>query len=169
MYEKYIENKKDLICGLTVIAFTSIGAWGIVTDDYLMEEDYGADPGPSLVPIMLLCVLGLLGLNMTTKACYNILKNSNRVTKIPSNTDNWHAYLIPLTFVCTMFFYTWIIEIIGFIWVTLGFTLLWIFSIGIHDNGRPTKKEILLYIVYSVTMTLFIYYIFVHLIMVQLP
>ena len=169
MLEEYIENKKDLICGLTVMAFTLIGTWGIVTDDFLMEEDYGADPGPSLVPIMLLCVLGLLGIHMTTKACYYILKNSNRVTKIPSITENWITFLIPLTFVCTMFFYTWIIEIIGFIWVTLGFTLLWIFSIGIHDNGRPTKKDILLYIVYSVTMTLFIYYIFVHLIMVQLP
>ena len=161
MLKEYIENKKDLICGLTVIAFTSIGTWGIVTDDFLMEEDYGADPGPSLVPIMLLCVLGLLGIHMTTKACYYILKNSNRVTKIPSITENWITFLIPLTFVCTMFFYTWIIEIIGFIWVTLGFTLLWIFSIGIHDNGRPTKKDILLYIVYSVTMTLFIYYIFI--------
>ena len=169
MLKEYIENKKDLICGLTVIAFTSIGTWGIVTDDFLMEEDYGADPGPSLVPIMLLCVLGLLGIHMTTKACYYILKNSKRVTKIPSITENWITFLIPLTFVCTMFFYTWIIEIIGFIWVTLGFTLLWIFSIGIHDNGRPTIKEILLYIVYSVAMTLFIYYIFVHLIMVQLP
>ena len=76
MLKEYIENKKDLICGLTVIAFTSIGTWGIVTDDFLMEEDYGADPGPSLVPIMLLCVLGLLGIHMTTKACYYILKNS---------------------------------------------------------------------------------------------
>ena len=169
MLKEYIENKKDLICGLTVIAFTSIGTWGIVTDDYLMEEDYGADPGPSLVPIMLLCVLGLLGIHMTTKACYYILKNSKRVTKIPSITENWITFLIPLTFVCTMFFYTWIIEIIGFIWVTLGFTLLWIFTIGIHDNGLPTKKDILLYFVYSVAMTFFIYYIFVHLIMVQLP
>ena len=169
MLKEYIENKKDLICGLTDIAFTSIGTWGIVTDEFLMEEDYGADPGPSLVPIMLLCVLGLLGIHMTTKACYYILKNSNRVTKIPSITENWITFLIPLTFVCTMFFYTWIIEIIGFIWVTLGFTLLWIFTIGIHDNGLPTKKDILLYFVYSVAMTLFIYYIFVHLIMVQLP
>ena len=169
MLKEYIENKKDLICGLTVIAFTSIGMWGIVTDEFLMEEDYGADPGPSLVPIMLLCVLGLLGIHMTTKACYYILKNSNRVTKIPSITENWITFLIPLTFVCTMFFYTWIIEIIGFIWVTLGFTLLWIFTIGIHDNGLPTKKDTLLYFVYSVAMTFFIYYIFVHLIMVQLP
>jgi len=169
MLKEYIENKKDLICGLTVIAFTSIGTWGIVTDDFLMEEDYGADPGPSLVPIMLLCVLGLLGIHMTTKACYYILKNSKRVTKIPSITENWITFLIPLTFVCTMFFYTWIIEIIGFIWVTLGFTLLWIFTIGIHDNGLPTKKDTLLYFVYSVAMTFFIYYIFVHLIMVQLP
>ncbi|MCS5653495.1 MAG: tripartite tricarboxylate transporter TctB family protein [Candidatus Marinimicrobia bacterium] len=169
MLEEYIKNKKDLICGLTVMAFTLIGTWGIVTDDFLMEEDYGADPGPSLVPIMLLCVLGLLGIHMTTKACYYILKNSNRVTKIPSITENWITFLIPLTFVCTMFFYTWIIEIIGFIWVTLGFTLLWIFTIGIHDNGQPTKKDILLYFVYSVAMTFFIYYIFVHLIMVQLP
>ncbi len=151
------------------MAFTLIGTWGIVTDDFLMEEDYGADPGPSLVPIMLLCVLGLLGIHMTTKACYYILKNSNRVTKIPSITENWITFLIPLTFVCTMFFYTWIIEIIGFIWGTLGFTLLWIFTIGIHDNGLPTKKDILLYFVYSVAMTFFIYYIFVHLIMVQLP
>ena len=169
MLEEYIKNKKDLICGLTVMAFTLIGTWGIVTDDFLMEEDYGADPGPSLVPIILLCVLGLLGIHMTTKACYYILKNSNRVTKIPSITENWITFLIPLTFVCTMFFYTWIIEIIGFIWVTLGFTLLWIFTIGIHDNGLPTKKDILLYFVYSVAMTFFIYYIFVHLIMVQLP
>ena len=169
MLKEYIENKKDLICGLTVIAFTSIGTWGIVTDDFLMEEDYGADPGPSLVPIMLLYVLGLLGIHMTTKACYYILKNSKRVTKIPSITENWITFLIPLTFVCTMFFYTWIIEIIGFIWVTLGFTLLWIFTIGIHDNGLPTKKVTLLYFVYSVAMTFFIYYIFVHLIMVQLP
>ena len=169
MYEKYFENKKDLICGLTVIAFTSIGTWGIVKDDYLMEDDYGADPGPALVPIMLLCLLGFLGINMTIKACYNILKYSKSVTNTPNLTENWITFLIPLTFVCTMFFYTWIIEIIGFIWVTLGFTLLWIFTIGIHDNGLPTKKDTLLYFVYSVAMTFFIYYIFVHLIMVQLP
>ena len=169
MKETYLENKKDLFCGLAVIAFTSIGTWGIVTDDYLMEDDYGADPGPALVPIMLLCLLGFLGINMTIKACYNILKYSNRVTNTPNTTENWIAFLIPLTFVCSMFFYTWIIETIGFILVTLGFTLLWIFSIGIHDNGRPTIKKILLYIVYSVVMTFFIYYIFVHLIMVQLP
>jgi hypothetical protein len=169
MKETYLENKKDLFCGITVIAFTSIGTWGIVTDDYLMGDDYGADPGPALVPIMLLCLLGFLGINMTIKACYNILKYSNRVTNTPNTTENWIAFLIPLTFVCSMFFYTWIIETIGFILVTLGFTLLWIFSIGIHDNGRPTIKKILLYIVYSVVMTFFIYYIFVHLIMVQLP
>ena len=41
--------KADLFGGLAFLMFALIGGWSIVTDPFLMEGDFGADPGPALV------------------------------------------------------------------------------------------------------------------------
>ena len=49
----------DLVTGLILLGAAAVGAWNLLGNQTLREFDYGADPGPGLVPSLLLVLLAV--------------------------------------------------------------------------------------------------------------
>ena len=49
----------DLVTGLILLGATAVGAWSLLGNETLHEFDFGSDPGPALVPSLLLALLAV--------------------------------------------------------------------------------------------------------------
>lgn len=166
--EKRSQAKKDVVTGLVLCAVTAFLGWSLFTNDSIVGADFGADPGPGLVPALLLRLLGLCALAMIAVG----LKNLWQVRKTEprrSSTASWKALLLPGLLTATMIVYLWALQVIGFLLITAVFTLCWMFVIGIYDDGRPTKRAVIRYVVHAVAVTVVVYVVFTKLIHVPLP
>jgi len=166
--EKRSQAKKDVVTGLVLCAVTAFLGWSLFTNDGIVGADFGADPGPGLVPALLLRLLGLCALAMIAVGLRN-LRQVRKAEPHGASATSWKALLLPGLLAATMIVYLWALQVIGFLLITAVFTLGWMFVIGKHDDGKPTKRAVIRYVAQAVALTVVVYVVFTKLIHVPLP
>lgn len=159
----------DLATGTVLLGVCAIGAWSLAGNSLLHNFDYGSDPGPGLVPALLLGVLALCALAMVAIAAVRLWTARDHAASEPAPPMNWKSLVLPACMTVSLLLYVRYVTDFGFLSSTIVFALLWCLLIGLQDNPKLTPGRLLLMAVEAVAIAGGIYLVFVKLIEVQLP
>jgi len=160
--------RKDLWTAAFLLGITALGFASRFQNAEVLSADYGADPGPDFVPRLLLIVLGLCALGLGASAAVRLV----RTGAAPVAAVRWEtcrSFILPVLMIATLLVYVRAMIGTGFVPATIAFGLIWLFLIGIQDEGRPGALKSALYLAEAIVITAVVYVVFVKLILVILP
>ena len=156
----------DLVTGLILLGATAIGAWSLLGNEALTAFDYGADPGPGLVPELLLVLLGVCAAALALRGLMGLRQ---AVPEPKTQEPSARRIVYPSLLVVTVFLYALGLPVAGFLAATIVFTGLWSILIGRQEAGVLTIKSSALFAVEALAITAGVYVVFAELIKVPLP
>lgn len=168
MAERARQGLSDALSGLILAIVGVVGLLSLKRNATLTTFDFGTDPGPALVPRLLLLALlvggiGLIGLGLTRTATAGI----GPVAVLRTAALRRHAVLI--AFVLSLAIYLGVLPRIGFVSATLMFSTSWI-AILTRKAGNPIRpRTVTTAIVGATVITTVIYYVFKGFVKVPLP
>jgi len=164
------DSKSDPWNNIAVAVFFGLwcgaGWWSVLGNDELSSDMYGLDPGPGLMPKLVLSVLtfgsvailvkGLVGLQVTGDGMPNPVAIARHV-------------MFPALFASSVLLYLSLIFWIGFVTSSLIFSTVWMGVLGLRSDRRKRSTVLLQAGVGTVIGVGLIYVIFGRLIGVPLP
>lgn len=169
-----VEAKKrsaagDLAAGFVLLVVSAIGIWSLSTNEFVIGVDHGNDPGPGLLPTLLLGLLVLSSVGMMAVAGGKLysLRQAGTDTGSPHNTCR--TLIVPALMVITLLFYSQTMEWLGFLETTAVFALFWTIALGMQDFGRPSAGRLALWLVEGIVICAGIYAVFAWFIKIPLP
>jgi hypothetical protein len=158
----------DLAAGAVLFVLSVIGAWSLLADPFIMGEDYGNDPGPGMLPGVLLILLALSSLAMMAIAGAKMVRARRLGTQARAKAS-WKPLLVPLLLVVTLLAYAGAMTQLGFLESTAVFAIFWTFVIGLQDTARPSVVRLVVWLIEGVVICAVIYVVFAWFIKVPLP
>lgn len=157
----------DLVTGLILLGATAAGAASLLGNETLHEFDFGADPGPGLVPSLLLVLLGVCAAALVLRAIFGLWRRIP--VSVPENAPGVRRIAYPTLLVATLCLYALGMPAVGFLPATLAFTCLWSVLIGRQEAGVPTIGSAAVWIGEALAITAAVYVVFAWFIKVPLP
>jgi hypothetical protein len=158
----------DVAISLVLFAVGGVGAWSLTGNRILYDFDYGSDPGPGLVPALLLAVLALCALALLAWSVFRLWQLRGIGGK-PSDTPGAKLLILPALMIVALVVYALTLVDLGFLGTTITFTAIWCVLIGLQQDGKPTWGRLALYGAEAIAVTGGIYLVFAKLILVPLP
>lgn len=161
------DPRKDIAAGIFLAVWCVSGWWSVADNPALWTSDYGADPGPGLLPAIVLTILSMGSLCI-------ILGGLRRAVREPEilgcwwRFSQWRDLIIPAILVVTLLIYFPMIKMVGFIPASTFFTFGWMVSLGFKCCKGGVKVLLLQSIVGTLIGVGLIYFVFVRLIGVPL-
>ncbi len=154
----------DLAAGAVLLVVASVGGWTLFADPLLVSEDYGSDPGPGLLPRLLLALLAAGALGLIVTGALRL-----RSTTPGLSGGAWRGFIVPTLLVATMLIYSQTLVPLGFLPTTLVFAVFWTILFGIQEWGAPRARSSFLRVVEGLAITGGVYVVFAWLIKIPLP
>lgn len=129
-------SRNQLIAGVFLGLWSVAGWWSALGTAALWADDYGADPGPGLLPVLALSLL-------SAGALWLVLSGVRGMLSAPAAPGYWSGLrrhtLMPALFVASLLIYVPAIELAGFIPASGTFALLWMVALGLkRRRGAST-------------------------------
>jgi len=159
----------DLTAGIVLFIVSAIGAWSLSANKFIAAVDSGNDPGPGMLPAILLVLLAMSSIAMMVLAGAKLLRLRGAETNTGLFDTKGHPLLIPMLLVVTLLVYAESMSELGFLETTAAFALFWTVVIGIQDSGRPDARRLALWLLEGAAICAAIYAVFAWLIKIPLP
>lgn len=159
----------DLAGGVVLFAVSAVGAWSLSANRFIVAGSYGNDPGPGLLPAILLALLGLFSLAMIALAVARLLRLRGTRNNSRQPRDAWWTFLVPALLVVTLLFYAQSMTELGFLETTGTFAVFWTVAIGMQDTGWPDARRLAIWLLEGAAICAGIYAIFAWFIKIPLP
>lgn len=159
----------DLAGGVVLFAISAVSAWSLSANRFIVAGSYGDDPGPGLLPAILLALLGLFSLAMIGLAVARLVRLRGTLDDSRQPRDAWRTFLIPALFVVTLLIYAQSMMALGFLETTGAFAVFWTIAIGMQDTGRPDARRLAIWLLEGAAICAGIYAIFAWFINIPLP
>jgi hypothetical protein len=159
----------DLAAGIVLLMVSAIGAWSLSANKSITAVDYGDDPGPGLVPILLIGLLALSSVAMMAMAGTKLLRlnRSGIETRLLDRTG--HTLIVPVLMVVALLVYSQSMTWLGFLETTAVFSLFWTVALGLQDTRRPKPGRLVLWLLEGAAICAGIYVVFAWFIKIPLP
>lgn len=157
--------RNDIATGLFFGLWCLVGWWSVFTNDELWSDDYGLDPGPGLLPKLILSALTLGGFVILLRGVIALSR-----TRLPR--FDWDAFAReaknPALLVGSLLLYVPVIFRIGFVSASAVFAFGWMLGLGLQGRRRAPTALWLQAILGTAIGVGLIYVVFVRLIGVPL-
>jgi len=155
------DPRNQLAAGSFLAFWCLAGWWSVAVTPALSSDEYGVDPGPDLLPRLVLTIL-------TLGALILIGNGVRRMRSEPAEPGFWdrlrRGALVPAVFVATLAIYVPAIGLIGYVPASVILTLAWMTFLGYRSReGGPISPLLQAGAGTAIGVGL-IYLIFVHLI-----
>lgn len=159
----------DLAAGIVLLVVSAIGGWSLSANKFITTVDYGNDPGPGLVPALLIGLLALSSVAMMAAACTKLLRlhRAGAEARLPNETRR--SLIVPALMVVALFIYSQSMTRLGFLETTAVFSLFWTVALGLQDTRRPKLGRVVLWLLEGATVCAGIYAVFAWFIKIPLP
>lgn len=137
------------------------GWWSLAATPALSSDEYGVDPGPGLLPRLVLTILTLGALML-------IGSGTRRLLAEPAEPGYWdrlrRGTLVPAIFIVSLALYVPLIELIGYVPASAFLALAWMAFLGLRSRDGGNASPLLQAGIGTVIGVGLIYLIFVQLI-----
>ena len=155
---------RDLGAAIFFATWSVIGWYAVAGDAYLWS-DFGADPGPSLMPAIVLSLLSVGSFAMLLSALVRLRRARPRKT----NRSLFSRLLTPILFVGSLVAVVPLMQAVGFLAAGAVFSAGWMFVLHDSDRGRSVARRLLETAMATIIGLGLIFYVFVRVIHVPLP
>ncbi|MDR7419271.1 MAG: tripartite tricarboxylate transporter TctB family protein [Armatimonadota bacterium] len=161
----------DVVSGLTLLAVAGVGLRALAgTTRALAGFDFGTDPGPALMPRLLLWALGAGGVWLTAFGAWRLARSRRQPRAGPvARPSDLAKYAIPAAFALSLAVYVWGLFAAGFVAVTVVFCFFWIAALSRQGEGRLGWRRALTSAGAAVAIAAAVYYVFKGFVRVPLP
>lgn len=133
------ESRNQIAAG-AFLALWSLAGWSsFLTTPALHADDYGVDPGPDLLPYIVLVTLSL-------GAVLLIGEGLRRTFAEPGNDRYWrqlfNGSVAPALFVVSLVVYVVAIDSIGYLISSAIVAFSWITILGLRNRDEPTRTVV---------------------------
>lgn len=119
----------DIAVGLFILAWACVG-WISIAGNPQIFADKGLDPGPSLLPIIVLSVLSIGGLAILANGGIGLLRTRMlKKAERPGFARILRPHLVPAVLLVTMVAYPTLMQAVGYTTATVVFVLGWILAL----------------------------------------
>lgn len=146
-------------------ALWPLAGWWAVSGDAYLWSDFGADPGPSLMPAIVLTLLSAGSLAMVLRAL--VLLRAGRATLPPGPLVS--RLLTPLLFVVTLLALVPLMQAVGFVAAGALFAAGWMLALRDRARTHGPVRHLLEVVLATAIGIGLIYYVFARVIDVPLP
>lgn len=154
----------DMLAGILFIVWAMAGWYGYWTNAPLRASlGASADPGPALLALLALGLLTAGGLAILIKGVARLRDGPPYAYDLPAIGN----HVRPLAFAASITLATMLLRPVGFIAAALLFSIFWLYVLSAGFRWSP--KAALLSIVTGTALTLVVYAIFAHFLLVPLP
>ena len=168
-----MKGYKNAIFGLVLIALGVFGFKEIALLPQMGQQSMVTGLGPAFFPRILLYLLTISGGLFIFAGLYSIVKNKEKIN-LSGFKSNIKVYLNVILFLISVFLYTRLLPLLGFLLSTFLFLVLWtiwfypIFRDAENYKGITTKVGLYLAAI-SLVLTVIIYSLFFFVARVPLP
>ena len=159
----------DLAAGIVLLVISAVGAWSLATDKFIAGVDYGNDPGPGLLPGLLLGLLALSSIALMVMAGVKLGRMRGTGTNTGPLKISSYPFLVPALMVVALLGYSQSMTWLGFLETTATFALFWTVAIGLQDSGRPDARQLAIWLFEGAAICAGIYVVFAWFIKIPLP
>ena len=160
------DPRNQIAAGSFLGIWSAIGWGSAARTTSLWTVEYGADPGPVLLPILVLTILSLGALALVAEGTRQIL------VEPPTHKGYWSSLrrytLTPVLFIASLLAYVIAIEFIGFIPSSSVFAFVWIAALGFKIGEGAPRTLFFMAIAGTLIGVGLIYFVFIYLIGVPL-
>ena len=160
------DPRNQIAAGIFLAAFSAAGWWSALSTPALWSDEYGVDPGPGLLPALVLTLLSAGACGLVGTGLRGLLAQRDRPTSYWRELRRHTAK--PTIFVASLLAYVSAIELIGFTISSFVLAVAWMLALGWENADRDPKKWLLQAIGGSIAGVGLIYLVFVQLIGVPL-
>ncbi len=158
------DGRRDLGAALFFGLWAGVG-WYAVSGDAYLWSDFGADPGPSLMPAIVLTLLTLGSFAMLVSAVRKL-----RASDAPwSGIDIFARLRVPLLFIASLIAMVPLMRLVGFVPAGALFAAGWTWVLYDADRDRGIARRIAEVAAATIVGVGLIYIVFVRIIHVPLP
>ncbi len=155
------DPRNQLAAGGFVAIWCLAGWWSVATTPALSSDEYGVDPGPGLLPRLVLTMLSLGALTL-------IGNGMRRMLSGPAEPGYWdrlrRGTLVPAVFVASLAIYVPAIGVLGYVPASALLAAAWMTFLGYRSREDGPTSPLLQAGVGTAIGVGLIYLIFVHLI-----
>ena len=159
------DPRNQFAAGGFLAIWSAAGWWSAAGTPALWSDEFGADPGPGLLPTLALTIL-------TMGALILLLDGIRRTMAERPRPGYWRSLrrhtLVPVLFVGSLLAYVPAIRLIGFIPASGLFAFVWMAALGFKNSDGGSKVPLLQAAAGTLIGVGLIYFIFVYLIGVPL-
>lgn len=159
------ESRNQLAAGAFLALWSLAGWWSFATAPALHGDQYGVDPGPGLLPLIVLATLSLGALIL-------IGRGIGRIASEPGDARYWRRLIAgsgaPMLFLASLIAYVWALAAIGYLIASSLIAFVWIAALGLRTGEQGVGAALLQAAVATVIGVGTIYFVFVSLIGVPL-
>lgn len=159
----------DLAAGIVLFTVSSVCAWSLSTNKFVIGLDHGNDPGPALLPSVLLALLALASIAMMGMAGVKLIRLRDGAANTGLLDNLAQPLLVPALMVIALLVYSLSMTELGFLETTATFALFWTVAIGIQDYGRPNARQLAIWLLEGSAICAGVYAVFAWLIKIPLP
>lgn len=159
----------DLAAGIVLSVVSAIGAWSLSANKFITTVDYGNDPGPGLLPALLIGLLALSSIAMMAMAGTKLLRLHRSGVEPGLLDGTGRFWIVPVLMIVTLLVYSQSMTWLGYLEATAVFALFWTVGLGLQDTGRPEPGRLVLWLVEGAAICAGVYAVFAWLIKIPLP
>jgi Tripartite tricarboxylate transporter TctB family len=154
--------------GLFVLAWGIAGLFGLLSRPGLWRDDYGLDPGPALLPGLVVGSLLAGGLALVVKGSVAVMQSRTGSLREIIAIESRPAVIAGLL-LASVIAYALAMRQIGFAWATPVFAAVWIAVISRRDGSAGAIQTAVRAVLGGVALTASVLFVFQRLIGVLLP
>jgi len=151
-----------------LLGVSALGTLSVATNPRITGMDWGVDPGPGLVPGLLLALLALGALGLVLRGGVGLGRSRGQpgAGVAPAAL---RPYLLPAAMVLLLIVYNQAMSALGFVRATALFACLCSILIAWQEGRRRDPAGLLLFVAEGLAITAFMYVVFERVIGVPLP
>ena len=131
------ESRNRIAAGAFLALWSLAGWWSFLTTPALYRYDYGVDPGPGLLPGIVLAVLSVGALLLIGTGVRQLVSE-------PGDHRYWRRLgdgaLVPTLFVASLLVYVPAIDAIGYLPASGLLAFCWIAALGLRHRDGTTRS-----------------------------
>ncbi len=166
--EKAPSGWTEAASGAFILLWGFIGVAGLLWRPAIWQDDYGLDPGPGLLPLIVIASLLLGGSILLVKGLRHLVHAPRGAVKVELREER-EPTLIAAALLISVIVYVLALKSIGFIPATFVFCTIWIIAIFLRDGATGVLRTSAVSVVAAAAITVAVYVVFQRLIGVPLP
>jgi hypothetical protein len=155
----------DLTAGGVLVGLAAVGLRALARHPDLTAYDFGAAPGPGLLPRLLLWALAAGGGALMAGAIWTLVRSGRPgISRVGGR-----RWVLPALFALSLGGYVAVLRTVGFLATTAVFAALWILVLTRHGGEQLSVRTGARAVAAAVGITAAVYYVFTGFVKVPLP